>query len=258
MSAHADTHAPGVTAEYYDRIHAAESDHWWFRGMREIGRTLLGPRLRAGGRVLDAGCGTGGYLRWLLDNGSFAGAAGVDVAAAAVELAGSRVPEADLQVAPLAALPFADGSFDLVVTNDVIQHVDERDLAASWNELFRVLVPGGTLLVRTNGSRRLRRERSDWRAYDLATLSGQLRDAGFELERVTHANLVPSLWGRARGRLTHAPSEEQDGIPTLADPPLVAAVGRALLRLEALVLRAPRVRIPYGHTLFAVAKRPQH
>ena len=45
--------------------------------------------------MLDAGCGTGGFLRWLLDRGSFAAAAGVDIGSAAIELARRRVPEAD-------------------------------------------------------------------------------------------------------------------------------------------------------------------
>jgi len=247
--------APGVPPDYYARIRAAEDEHWWFRGMRATSAALLGRRMSAGLRVLDAGCGTGGYLRWLLDTGSFAGAAGVDVATAAIELARERIPEADLHVAALAELPFPDGSFELVVTNDVLQHVDEAELGASYAELHRVLAPGGTLLVRTNGSRRLRRERSDWRAYDAGTLRRELEQAGFAVERVTHANLLPSAWGRFRGRVPHAPSEERHGIPDAQEPPLRSAVGIALLQLEARVLALRSLSLPYGHTLFALARR---
>jgi SAM-dependent methyltransferase len=249
------TLAPGVTPDYYRRIRAAEDGHWWFRGMREISRALLRGRIAPGGRILDAGCGTGGYLRWLLDAEAFSGAAGVDVASAAIELARERVPEADLHVAPLAALPFPDDSFSLVVTNDVLQHVHEDELESSIRELRRVLQPDGVLLARTNGSRRLRRERADWRAYDAVTLRQELDGGGFDVERVTYANCVPSLWGRLRGRVPHAPSPEQDGIPTLAEPRVRAAVGTMLLELEARVLSARTTSIPYGHTLFAVAGR---
>jgi SAM-dependent methyltransferase len=247
--------APGVPADYYRRIREAEQEHWWFRGMRELSRTLLGSRLAAGGRVLDAGCGTGGYLRWLLDTGAFSSAAGVDVAAAAVDLAHERVPEAELRVAPLAELPFGDGSFDLVVTNDVLQHVDEAELDRSLAELHRVLRRDGTLLVRTNGSRRLRRERSDWRAYDRATLRRQLESAGFAVERLTHANCMASLWGASRGRVPHAPTEDRHGIPSLGEPAWQAAVGGALLRLEARWLSLGGTSLPFGHTLFALARR---
>jgi SAM-dependent methyltransferase len=247
--------APGVPPDYYRRIREAEDGHWWFEGIRKVGGVLLGPRLRAGGTVLDGGCGTGGYLRWLLDNGSFRHAAGVDVAAAAIEFAREQVPEADLHVAPLSQLPFADASFDLVVSNDVLQHVDESELDATFAELRRVLVPSGTVLMRTNGSRHLRRERSDWRAYDAATLRRQLTDGGFDVERVTYANFVPSVWSRARGRVPHAPTEEQHGIPQATEPWARAVVGTALLRGEAWLLARPRASLPYGHTLFALAHR---
>src|SRR5581483_12198706 len=247
--------APGVPADYYQSIRRVEDDHWWFRGMREISRVLLEPHLQSGPRVLDAGCGTGGYLRWLLDGGSVSSAAGVDVATAAVELARRHVPEADLHVAPLSELPFAAGAFDLVVSNDVLQHVDESELEASLGELRRVLRAGGTLLLRTNGSWRLRPERSDWRAYDPKTLGQQLAAAGFAVERVTYANCVPSLWGRIRGRVPHAPTNESHGIPSGREPRAQAVVGLALLRLEARLLTLPQARLPYGHTLFAVSRR---
>ena len=142
-----DARAPGVPADYYRRIQDVEQGHWWYRGMREISAALLGGRLSAGGRVLDAGCGTGGYLRWLLDRGSFSGAAAVDVAGEAIALARNLVPEAELRVAPLSELPFDSESFDLVVSNDVLQHVPEEDVELSLGELHRVLRPGGTLLL---------------------------------------------------------------------------------------------------------------
>jgi SAM-dependent methyltransferase len=247
--------APGVPQDYYRRIREAEDGHWWFQGMRAISATLLGERLRDGGRVLDAGCGTGGYLRWLLEEGSFAEAAGIDLASSAIDYARTRVPEADLRVAPLSQLPFPDESFDLVVTNDVLQHVDEAELDKSLAELRRVLRPDGTLLVRTNGSSSLRRERSDWRAYDSGTLRAQLERTGLTVEHVTHANCLPSLWGRLRGRVPHAPTAERDGIPCASEPWLRSVVGTALLQGEAVLLRSRTARIPYGHTLFALAKR---
>jgi ubiquinone/menaquinone biosynthesis C-methylase UbiE len=61
------------------------------------------------------------------------------------------VPEAELRVSALRALPFPDASFDLVVTNDVLQHVPEADVGASLAELRRVLDPQGVLFIHTNG-----------------------------------------------------------------------------------------------------------
>ena len=250
--------APGVPSDYYHRIFEAEADHWWYTGMRELSAVLLGDRLtRPGSCLLDAGCGTGGFLRWALDRGAFGTAAGVDIAASAVELARNRVPEADLRAAPLSAMPFDEGAFDLVVSHDVLQHVHEDDVEPSLLELHRVLRPGGTLLLRTNGDRRLRRERDDWRAYDRRTLRESLAGAGFREERVTYANLVLSVWGIARGRVPHAPSEVHDGIPRRQPGAHVSAVGGRLLTAEARYLSRPDRTLPFGHSLFAVVRRPR-
>jgi ubiquinone/menaquinone biosynthesis C-methylase UbiE len=246
--------APGIPPDYYERIFEVEESHWWYRGMRSISAALLGERLtRPGQRLLDAGCGTGGFLDWALGCAAFASVAGVDIGSAPIELARVRLPAADLRAAPLRALPFADGAFDLVVSNDVLQHVNETEVGESLSELRRVLAADGTLLLRTNGARRLRRERHDWRAYDRATLATQLEAAGFVCERVTYANTLLSFYGASRGRTPHAPSEDSDGIPRSRPSRLVNLVGARVLAAEGRWLSRPGHTLPYGHTLFAVA-----
>jgi SAM-dependent methyltransferase len=242
--------------DYFRRLSEVEERHWWHRGMREISAALLGHRLDAPGlSVLDAGCGTGGFLRWLVGESDCARAAGFDLSEEAVELARLRVPQAELHVASVSAIPFEDAGFDLVALNDVLQHVPEDDVRASLAELRRVLRPGGTLLVRTGGARRARRERADWRAYDRDALLSTLRQAGFECERASYVNVIASLAGATRGNVPHAPTRTSHGIPEPAGD-LAVTVGLFLLRLESRALRSPRVRLPYGHTLIAVASVP--
>jgi SAM-dependent methyltransferase len=246
--------APGIPADYYRQIFEVEERHWWYRGMRTISAALLGSRLtRPGQRLLDAGCGTGGFLGWVKARSEFASVAGVDIGSAAIELARTRLPAADLRAAPLRALPSEDGSFDLVVTNDVLQHISEEDVDQSLRELRRVLAPGGTLFLRTNGARRIRCERDDWRAYDRPTLIAALTGSGFAIERVTYANTLLSLYGAARGRSPHAPSESRDGLPRAEPSRFVSSVGGRVLATEARWLSRPGRTLPYGHTLFAVA-----
>jgi ubiquinone/menaquinone biosynthesis C-methylase UbiE len=96
-----------------------------------------------GSRVLDVGTGAGDAAGRALGRG--ADATGVDVAAAMVEIAARRNPQATFVQASGSELPFADGSFDAVVGNNVIQHVGEPQRAA--REFERVLVAGGRVAL---------------------------------------------------------------------------------------------------------------
>ena len=75
-----------------------------------------------------------------------------DIDPRAVELAqklhGERLAGADVLV-PGAPLPYADARFDLVVSMDVIEHLDESALLSWVRELYRVLTPGGLLFLTT-------------------------------------------------------------------------------------------------------------
>jgi ubiquinone/menaquinone biosynthesis C-methylase UbiE len=244
--------APGVPPDYYQSIADAEEAHWWHRGMLAISAALLGPRLAAGGRALDAGCGTGGFLRFLAQSGRFTALSGTDIASTAIGFARERVPEANLVLASLSDLPFGDDSFDLIAVNDVLQHVPEAEVDESLVELRRVLAPAGTLLVRTNGSRHFRQERDDWRVYDRSSLAAVLADAGFQVERVTYANTLLSLAAAGRGRVPHAPTDERHGVPQTPGK-LPTAVGSFTLGIERGWLGSGGT-LPYGHTLFALSR----
>lgn len=245
----------GMPEDYYARIAMVERAHWWHRGIREIAAALLGPRLDAPAlEVCDVGCGTGGVLRWVLARNPDARVSGADISAEAVSLARARVPDAELEVAPMHEMPFDDARFDVVLANDVVQHVPEPELEASAGELRRLLAPGGALLVRTNGARRFERVREDWRRYDGRALREWLEEAGMGVQRVTYANLAGSAWATLRGTGPRAPTPECYGIPTATgsrarDPRFLT------LRAEAAWLAGCGRFLPYGHTLFAVATR---
>jgi ubiquinone/menaquinone biosynthesis C-methylase UbiE len=241
---------PEVPAGYHQTIYEVEQDHWWHRGMRAISGALLEDRLRRGGRMLDVGCGSGGFLRWAREQGSFEQLAGADISAEAIELARERVPEAELHVAPIWELPFERGSFDLVVLNDVLQHVPAGEVAPALREVRRMLRDDGELLVRTNGARRAREE-GDWRVYDRATLRSTLEQAGLRCRRLTYANLIPSLWAAVRRGAPRAPSSERHGIPSIGSAHLNRLM-YFVLRMEAGYFRRLPLGLPYGHTLFAL------
>lgn len=106
----------------------------------------LGERLPLSGRVLEVGAGTGELWRRVPHDGleltltDFSPAMCARLAA----VPGARVRRCDA-----GALPFADGSFDTIIANHMLYHVD--DPAAVLRELARVLRPGGRIAVATNG-----------------------------------------------------------------------------------------------------------
>ncbi len=92
-------------------------------------------------RILDIGCGVGAFVRRLREFSPRV--YGVDVDAEWVAEGGKEVPNLALAVGE--NLPFADGSFDVVLLHEVLEHVtdDRRTL----REAGRVLAPGGRVVV---------------------------------------------------------------------------------------------------------------
>ena len=98
-------------------------------------------------RALDLGCGDG-RVTVLLEARELTAA---DVSRVALDRARERVPGAALvELEPDAPLPFADGSFDLVLCVETAEHV--RDLQLFLSEIRRVLAPGGELALTTPAS----------------------------------------------------------------------------------------------------------
>ncbi|HEX6349080.1 MAG TPA: class I SAM-dependent methyltransferase [Candidatus Dormibacteraeota bacterium] len=97
----------------------------------------------AAARVLDDGCGIGAYVERLRPLAREVW--GLDFEAERVAEAARRIGPERLLVAAAEALPFADQSFDLVLSNEVVEHVaDDRRAVA---EMVRVLAPGGQAVV---------------------------------------------------------------------------------------------------------------
>jgi ubiquinone/menaquinone biosynthesis C-methylase UbiE len=100
----------------------------------------------ASDRILDLGCGTGIVSRILRERlGGAANIVGVDVSRPMIEMARSVAPEIDFREANAMALPFPDGSFDLVLCQEMLQFVPDR--LAALLEVRRVLTPGGRFIT---------------------------------------------------------------------------------------------------------------
>ncbi len=112
-----------------------------------LARYTFAARLARGKRVLDAGCGAGYGSAELAD--AALSVVGVDVAPEAIEFARANyaLPNLSFEESSVTTLPHADGSFELVVAFEVIEHL------SNWNEFLlearRVLAPTGQFIVST-------------------------------------------------------------------------------------------------------------
>jgi SAM-dependent methyltransferase len=99
----------------------------------------------AGKRVLDVGCGPRGSLEWA-DMASER--VGVDPLADLYLKLGADAHRMRYVMAPAEAMPFADGSFDVVSSFNSLDHVDDVERTAA--EIIRILAPGGSFLLLTD------------------------------------------------------------------------------------------------------------
>ena len=119
---------------------------------------ILRGNLAGGMRVLDAGCGYGRNLVYLLREGAEvfavdASAEGVEHVRQLAAMLAPGLPAENFRVAAVEAMPFADGFADVAICNSVLHFAkDDEQFMAMLRELWRVLRPGGMLFCRL-GSR---------------------------------------------------------------------------------------------------------
>lgn len=251
------------TYEYFAQLHEVEEKHWWSRGMRDIADMMI--RRTFNGRtdldILDAGCGTGITLSWLRSYSQPNPVVGIDISEHALDFCRAR-GHSEVHQASVTDVPFDDERFDLIVCHDVIQHLaDDR---AALREFYRVLRPGGALLVRTNTKLGIGKDTTaasrDYRMYTCDELRTKTTEAGLRVQQMSHVNMLMSLaliikrYFRERGK-----SEYDDrGLPIRLLPPHLAWLNtllHGLLQIEARYLSDPERSLPFGSAIIYIAEK---
>ena len=188
-------------------------------------------------RHLDIACGPGTFLGMLdsaLTSEPQAGgrSIGVDLEPRQLAYAQARygdMPGIDGFVAARADdLPFASGSFDLITCIELIEHIPEKSTRCLLNEIRRILVPGGRLILTTPNYR------SPWRL--LEPMVSWLGPVDYRDEHITH-------YTRDRlSRLLADTAPSQAAVRSFQlTAPFLAPLGRAVVdrqaRLEAQMVR---------------------
>ncbi len=268
-----------MKAEEYVRQREVEDRHWWYLGHRHLYSSLLDRYCpsAARGRVLDAGCGTGGFTCWLRERYRPRYLVAADISEEALNFCRER-GLGELLCCGVESLPFPGGSFDLVLSLNVIYHRAVGDDQAALREMARVLAPGGWLLLNLPALPILRGSHDEAvegaRRYRAGQVREMLAGAGLTPVNVTYfvfallpAIAIVRLASRQAMRDRRSPSRRASSSPPgpvtpaflrssdLWMPP--APMNRALTALLALEARAAASRgLPLGSSLTALARKP--
>ncbi len=244
-----------MNRDYYLQMRRLEDRHWWFVARRNLICAALKRFCTTENPLtLDMGCGTGGTLDRLRE---FAQPVGLDLEPLALSLCRER-GHGNLVLASATALPFAEGTFDAAIALDVLEHIPDDKLAA--RELARALKPGGVAVVTVPAYQSL------WSGHDVALMHQRryraeevrrlLEGAGLQIVQLSYtvSALLPAVWVvrklqnvlQKKDTVPHA-----DARPT---PEPFNGILRCLLDAEAKL--ALRVSLPFGLTIFAVARKP--
>lgn len=243
--------------EFENRYHQVEAGHWWFLGRRDLLCALVGD---AGAtpltRILDVGCSGGALLRRLRADG-YRRVVGIDRSPEAIARCRGSGLE-DVHAMDAQQPDFPDGSFDIILASDILEHLpDERAAARAW---LRLLRPGGVLIALVPAFMALwspHDEANQHRTrYRLRELRACLEAAGFETRRASYWNFLlclPAALLRLAQRAV--PALGRARIDLDLPPAPVNGLLAAVLRAENRLLRAG-LSWPWGLSAMVIARRP--
>jgi len=232
----------------YTRMAAVEDRMWWYRALHTRLLDALADSLEP---VLDAGCGTGGFLAALTRAKPSQPAIGLEWNAQAAAMAAARSGRA-IACGSVNELPFATATFGAVIAADVLCHAAVEP-ATALAEIKRVLRPNGRLIINMPAYRALLSAHDtqvhNVRRMNATQTAAMLRAAGFRVLRVGYWNglLLPLMI--VRRKILARSSDRSD---VAAFPPWLDRMLHGMTEFE----RRLRFSLPAGGSVLAIAERP--
>jgi SAM-dependent methyltransferase len=243
--------------EHQQRYYELGKSYWWLAGKYRIIDDVVKRAFSTSiprPRVLDLGCGPGNLLDYLAPHGEVYGS---DFSSDALRFCSERGYRR-LFRADFHSLPIQAESFDLITCIDVIEHLEDDRRALG--ELRRILRPAGVLVISVPAFQALWGDHDTlyghYRRYTTGEVGEKLRNAGFEVQRLTYFEplfFVPLWIYRNLKKLASREGgiEKRDDFVKLPGP--VNAFLTHVIAAERFPLRV--ISFPFGVTLLAVARR---
>jgi len=189
-----------------------QPDYWWYRARARLLRVALADFVGTPTRVLDVGSADGPSVGWLRG----------DHQHVTLDVSAQGLVPGEGVCGSVLALPFRDGTFEVVGAFDVLEHCEPE--AQAMRELARVLTPGGRLLLSVPAYQWAWTDHDvqagHHRRYTRGRVLRAVRDTGLVPHRVTYAftivfpffvaervlrRVAQSLGAQTRRRLTPVP-----------------------------------------------------
>lgn len=241
----------------YDSLFKNEKSHFFYKYLHSVVLDIIKKYQRTNEKrkikICDAGCGTGLLAKKME---LFGDVIGIDISFYALSLAKKR--GIIVKRASVEKLPFRSKTFDVITSIDVLYHKKVKGDKKAVAEFFRVLKPGGVLIVRVPAHTWLytehdRRVQTKHR-YSKREIRELLSSVGFRIQKLSysHAALFPfaflkSLFDRIYNKCQSSSIQK---VPTV-----INSFFFFLLLLEKPFLI--RGSVPFGIGIFSVAKKPE-
>lgn len=237
----------------FSDLYREEEGYWWSIARRRLITLFLRTYSTSRSpRIIDVGCGGGGFLRSLKGFGKLFG---LEYSASG-SIYASEKSDARIVRGSAVALPFRDNSFDALISLDVIEHLDGEEEALK--DFSRVLDKDGIIILTVPAFNLLWSPRDVMlehkRRYTVKRLRALLEKAGFKVIRCSYTNAFyfPGLLAYSLiKRLFKGDTKPKTAILSL--PSWLSTVFSGLLKLEEYILTY--TNIPIGTSIICVARK---
>jgi ubiquinone/menaquinone biosynthesis C-methylase UbiE len=241
------------TAEF-DKMFEVEETNWWYRGRRHLVTKWVKRHFARQGRplrILDIACATGMSFRFLSKYGDIRG---IDISEETIRLCKTRGIDRIVRCDAM-KLPFRDGSFDVVLALDALEHFPDDRLAL--REIRRIAKPGALVLVTVPAFQFLWSPHDvayhHFRRYTRGELGGKLREGGLQLHKLSYYSMMCSPVFAMRKLRKAAQKPASRRTPTSSQTPgPVEPLLYGIMRTEIGLMDA--VSLPFGVSLFCAAE----